>query len=51
MNYKNYPTVKSAPQRMTRKRMRREVFESNRKMAKLARKAKRLERKSPALEE
>jgi len=51
MNYKSYPTKKSAPQRMTRKRMRRDVFVSNKKAAKAARKAARLERKSLALQE
>ena len=46
MQYKAYPTVKSTPQRMARKRMRRDVFVANKKMAKIARKAARLERKS-----
>ncbi len=51
MNFKGYLTKKTAPQRMTRKRMRRDVFVSNSKMGKAARKARRLERKSSEVEE
>jgi hypothetical protein len=38
---KSYPTKKTTPQRMTRKRMRREVFVANKKAARLARKVRR----------
>lgn len=51
MTFKSYPNKKTAPQRMTRKRMRRDVFVANKKAAKLARKAARLERKSLAEQE
>lgn len=46
MNYKVYGTKKVTPSRMTRKRARRDVFLANKKAAKTARKARRLERKS-----
>jgi hypothetical protein len=46
MQYTSYPTKETAPQRMTRKRMRQTVFVANKKMAKATRKAARLERKS-----
>jgi hypothetical protein len=46
MQYKSYGNQKSTPSRMARKHMRREVFIFNKKMAKVARKARRLERKS-----
>jgi hypothetical protein len=45
MNYKPYPTSATAPQRMTRKRARRDVFVANKKVAKLARKERRLFRR------
>jgi len=51
MNYKSRGTKQSQPSRMTRKRMRRDVFLANSKMAKALRKAARLERKSLALQE
>ena len=46
MNYKAYGTRKTVPQRMTRKRARRDVFLANSRMAKAARKARRLKQKS-----
>jgi hypothetical protein len=46
MNYKSYPKVTTTPQRMARKRMRRDVFLANKKAAKIRRKVQRLERKS-----
>jgi hypothetical protein len=46
MNYKSYGTRKSTPSRMTRKHMRRDVFVSNKKMARVQRKSLRLKRKS-----
>jgi len=51
MNFKSYATKKTTPQRMTRKRMRRDVFMNNKKLTKVARKAARLERKSLAQEQ
>jgi hypothetical protein len=48
MNYKSYRDIKTATSRMTRKRMRRDVFTANKKAAKLARKARQIERKSQA---
>lgn len=51
MNYKSYGNQKSTASRMARKRMRRDVFEHNRKAARLVRKAKRAERKSLELVE
>jgi hypothetical protein len=51
MNYKSYGNQKSTPSRMSRKRMRRDVFMGNKKMAKALRKAARLERKSERVEE
>ena len=44
MQYKSYPTKKTTPQRMSRKRLRRDIFVANKKMAASARKAKRLAR-------
>ena len=46
MNFKAYGTRTTVKQRMTRKRLRRDVFLANARMVKVARKAKRLERKS-----
>jgi len=46
MQFKSYGTRLTVKQRMTRKRMRRDVFLANARMAKAARKARRLERKS-----
>lgn len=46
MQYKAYGNRKSTPSRMARKHARREVFVANKKMAKAARKAARLKRKS-----
>ena len=43
---KSYPNSKTMPQRMARKRMRRDVFIANKKASKLRRKSERLERKS-----
>lgn len=51
MNLKSYPTKKTMPQRTARKRARRDVFLANRKMGKLAREARRLERKSTEIQE
>jgi hypothetical protein len=51
MKYKAYPNKKSTPSRMTRKRLRRDVFLSNKRLAKAARKARRLERKSLEIEQ
>lgn len=51
MNFKAYGTRKTVPQRMSRKRARRDVFMANARMAKVARKARRLERKSLAEQE
>jgi len=48
---KAYPNRKTSPQRMSRKRARRDVFEANRTATKKARKAARLERKSLAQEQ
>lgn len=45
MTYKSYGSKASTPSRMSRKRMRRDVFLANNKMAKARRKARRLERK------
>jgi len=42
MNFKAYPTKKTMPQRMTRKRMRRDIFIFNKKAAKLARKVRKI---------
>jgi hypothetical protein len=44
MNYKSYGKKLTTPSRMARKHMRREVFVSNKKLAKTARKKRRLER-------
>jgi hypothetical protein len=41
---KSYPTKQSMPQRMARKRMRRDVFVANKKAAKARRKSARLAR-------
>ena len=46
MNFKSYPNKGTTPQRMVRKRTRRDVFVANRRMGKLAKEARRLERKS-----
>jgi len=46
MKFKSYPNRKLTPSRMARKRMRRDVFTSNKRMARVARKTRRLERKS-----
>jgi len=46
MSHKSYPTRKTMPQRMARKRARRDVFMANRKASRLRRKAARLERRS-----
>lgn len=46
MNYKNYGTKISTPNRKTRKGLRNSVFVANKKMAKAQRKAERLKRKS-----
>jgi hypothetical protein len=43
--YKAYPKENATPQRMARKRMRRDVFLFNKKASKLRRKTIRLERK------
>jgi hypothetical protein len=51
MTYKSYGTKATTPSRMARKRMRRDVFIGNKKMAKALRKAARLERKSLAQEQ
>lgn len=45
MSFKAYGKKVSSPSRMTRKRMRRDVFLANKKAAKIARKARRLERR------
>jgi hypothetical protein len=50
MNFKSYGTRKTMAQRMSRKRLRRDVFLANKKMAKTARKARRLERKALEVE-
>ena len=50
MNYKSYGTRKSTSSRMARKHMRRDVFVSNKKMAKARRKAARLERRQQGAE-
>lgn len=50
MNYKSYATKKVTPQRMSRKRMRRDVFMANKKMTKVRRKVARAERKSSVVE-
>ncbi len=50
MNYKSYATSITTPQRMGRKRLRRDVFVANKKMKKALKKAARLERKSLAAE-
>ena len=44
--YKAYPNSSTTPQRMSRKRLRRDVFLANKKASHARRKAKRLERKS-----
>ncbi len=41
---RGYPTKKTMPQRMSRKRLRRDVFVANKKATKLRRKAARLSR-------
>jgi hypothetical protein len=46
MNFKSYLNRKSTPSRITRKHARQRVFVANAKMAKVARKKRRLERKS-----
>lgn len=51
MAYKSYPTVISTPQRMARKRLRRDIFVANKKAAKARRKAKRSEHKMTAAKE
>jgi hypothetical protein len=51
MNFKSYGTRKTVKQRMARKRMRRDVFLANAKLAKAARKARRLEHKRLLSEE
>lgn len=45
-NYKPYGTVKSTPNRRARKGSRRSTFTANATMARVARKAARLERKA-----
>jgi hypothetical protein len=47
---KSYATKATTPQRMTRKRLRREVFVFNKKEARLRRKENRLKRKSLLVE-
>ena len=42
--FKSYPTKASMPQRMARKRARRDVFVANKKASKLRRKAARIAR-------
>jgi hypothetical protein len=49
--FKSYGTKVTVKQRMARKRMRRDVFLANKRMAKVARKARRLERKSSVVVE
>jgi len=44
MNYKSYATKAGTPQRMARKKMRRDVFVFNRRAAKLRRKEARMAR-------
>ncbi len=51
MNYKSYAKSVDTPSRKTRKGLRNSVFIANKKMAKMARKAARLERKSQVSEE
>ncbi len=51
MNYKSYAKSVDTPSRKTRKGLRKSVFIANKKMAKMARKAARLERKSQVSEE
>jgi len=46
MNYKPYPTKATTPQRMARKRSRRDIFVANKKMAKMRRKAARMARQA-----
>jgi len=48
--YKSYLTVKTTPNRKTRKGSRRDIFLANKKMAKVRKKAARLERKSIEVE-
>lgn len=43
--FKSYPTKQNTPQRMARKRARRDVFIHNKKMAKLRRKTARAARR------
>lgn len=50
MFYKSYGNKQSTPSRLARKHMRKEVFLANAKMAKKARKARRLERKALQME-
>ena len=51
MHYKSYGTKAETPSRMARKHMRRDVFVTNKKMAKAQRKAARLARKAERVEE
>jgi hypothetical protein len=46
MTYKSYPTKATTPQRMARKRTRRDVFVFNRRAAKLRRKEARIARQT-----
>lgn len=51
MNFKSYPKKLDTKSRMARKHARREVFVFNHRASKARRKALRLERKSPGMEQ